>query len=199
MTRLILYAGANGAGKSTLRAEAADPVEIEIDPDRIAREMEPSSPRSVDVAAGKEALRRFEQALAEGKTLSLESTLTGRTVLGRMRSARTAGYDVTLRYVALTDVEQHIRRVQARVTEGGHWIDEATIRRRVVANLDNLAEAIALADLALIFDNSGASHRLILSIEHGVTTYLSPTPPPWLAERLARIGAALGQTDRTSR
>lgn len=67
MKRFIVYAGANGAGKSTLRADGVDPVDLEIDPDRIAREINPVDPRSVDFAAGKEALARFDRALAEGR------------------------------------------------------------------------------------------------------------------------------------
>lgn len=86
MRRLVVYAGANGASKSSLRAGGSDPVEVEIDPDRIAREINPADPRAVDFAAGKEALRRFDQAIAEGKSLSLESTLTGRNVLARMQA-----------------------------------------------------------------------------------------------------------------
>lgn len=34
-----MYAGANGAGKTTLRAGGTDPVDVEIDPDRIARQI----------------------------------------------------------------------------------------------------------------------------------------------------------------
>ena len=70
MKRLIVYAGTNGAGKSTLRAGGADPVEVEIDPDRIARQINPGDPRSVDFAAGKEAVRQFDRALNEGRSLS---------------------------------------------------------------------------------------------------------------------------------
>lgn len=53
MKRLIVYAGANGAGKSTLREGGSDPVDIAIDPDRIARRINPDAPRSVDLEAGK--------------------------------------------------------------------------------------------------------------------------------------------------
>jgi len=45
LKRLIVHAGANGAGKSSLRAGGADPVDVEIDPDRIARQVNPADPR----------------------------------------------------------------------------------------------------------------------------------------------------------
>lgn len=199
MRRLIVYAGANGAGKSTLRADGADPVDLEIDPDRIAREIRPADPRSVDFAAGKEALRWFDRALAEGRSLSLETTLTGRTVLGRMQAAKDAGYEVILRYVAVSDADVNIRRVQARAAQGGHWIDPDTVRRRVAGSLENLAAAVAIADRAVLLDNSGDSHRRVLDIERGRIAFEAPDPPAWLVAQRPRIAAELGCAARRSR
>lgn len=194
-----MYAGANGAGKSTLRADGADPVDIEIDPDRIARQINPGDPRSVDFAAGKEALRLFDATLAEGRSLSLETTLTGRSVLGRMQAARDAGYDVTLRYVAVDDPETNIRRVQARVIAGGHWIDPDTIRRRVEGSLQNLPAAVAIAHEAVLIDNSGAVHRRVLSVQRGSVVYSVPDPPAWLTGQMPAITAELERLARQSR
>ena len=187
----IVYAGANGAGKSSLRATAEDAVVAEIDPDRIARELNPDDPRSVDFAAGKEALRRFDQLIGEGAPVSLETTLTGRTVFGRMQAARRAGYRILLRYVALSDVTMHIDRVRARVVRGGHWIDPDVIRRRVLNSMDNLPTAIALSDQALLFDNSGTEHRQVLRVERGRVVFTHADQPAWLAAQLPRILAAL--------
>lgn len=186
MRRLIVYAGANGAGKSTLRADGGDPVALEIDPDRIAREINPADPRSVDFAAGKEALRRFDRALAAGLSLSLETTLTGRTVLARMQAAKDAGYDVVLRYVGVDGAETNIRRVAARAARGGHWIEPEVVRRRVAGGLENLPAAIAIAHRAVLLDNSGLAHRRALEVEQGRVLYQTPDLPPWPAERLPR-------------
>lgn len=41
-----------------------------------------------------------------------------------------------------------------RVNEGGHGIDEATIRNRYSASLENLKEAVLICDSAIIHDNS---------------------------------------------
>lgn len=199
MKQLIVYAGANGAGKSSLRAGGTDPVDVEIDPDRIARQISPTDPRSVDFAAGKEALQLFDRTLAEGRSLSLETTLTGRTVLGRMQAAKDAGYDVTLRYVAVRDATINIDRVQARAVQGGHWIDPDTIRRRVAGSLDNLPAAIAIADRAVLLDNTGSSHRQVLEIERGRVLSEVPDPPPWLAGQIPRIAVELERVARQSR
>jgi len=199
LKQLIVYAGANGAGKSSLRADGADPVEVEIDPDRIARQINPVDPRSVDFAAGKEALRLFDQTLAEGRSLSLETTLTGRTVLGRMQAAKDSGYDVTLRYVAVNDVAMNIRRVEARAEQGGHWIEPETIRRRVEGSLSNLPAAIVIADRAVLLDNSGSSHRRVLTIERGQILLQAPDLPRWVAGQMLRITAELERAGSQSR
>lgn len=199
MNRLIVYAGANGAGKSSLRAAGADPVDVEIDPDRIARQINPAEPRSVDFAAGKEALRLFDRILSEGRSLSLETTLTGRTVLGRMQAAKDTGYDVTLRYVAVRDATINIDRVQARAVQGGHWINPETIRRRVAGSLDNLPAAIAIADRAVLLDNTGSSHRQVLEIERGRVLSGAPDSPEWLAGQMPRILSELERIVRKAR
>lgn len=191
MTRLIVYAGANGAGKSTLRDGGADLVDLAIDPDRIARLINPAAFRTMDLAAGKEALRLFDVGLQAGQSLSLETTLTGRTVLARMRAAKDVGYDVTLRYVALASVEQNLARVDARARAGGHWIAPEVIARRVGNSLDNLAPAIAIADRSVLFDNSGPSHRRVLEVEQGRISFQSEQMPAWLASRLPQVRAQL--------
>lgn len=189
MRRFIVYAGANGAGKSSLRAGGGDPVDVEIDPDRIARTINPDNPRSVDLAAGKEALRQFDQTLAEGKSLSLETTLTGRGILTRMQAAKTAGYEVELRYVGVKDADLNVARVNARASQGGHWIAEKDVRRRAVNSLENLPAAIAIADKSLLLDNTGSTHRQVLVVERGRVVFQSPDVPPWLAGQMSRIEA----------
>ena len=194
MKRFIVYAGANGAGKSSLRAGGGDAVDIEIDPDRIARTINPDDPRSVDLTAGKEALRQFDQTLSEGKSLSLETTLTGRGILTRMQTAKTAGYEVELRYVGVKDADLNVERVNARASQGGHWISETDVRRRAVSSLENLPAAIAIADRSLLLDNTGSTHRQVLAVERGRVVFQSPDVPPWLAGQMSRIEAIVGAT-----
>ena len=198
MKRFIVYAGANGAGKSSLRAGGTDAVDVEIDPDRIARAINPDNPRSVDLAAGKEALRLFDQTLAVGKSLSLETTLTGRGILTRMQAAKVAGYEVELRYVGVRDADLNVARVSARASQGGHWIAEADVRRRALSSLENLPAAVGIADRSLLLDNTGTTHRLVLAVEYGRVLFQSPDVPPWLAGQMARIEAVTGAASPTT-
>jgi len=47
VSHLIVYAGANGAGKSNLRADSTKAVDVEIDPDHIALQINSVNPRAV--------------------------------------------------------------------------------------------------------------------------------------------------------
>lgn len=141
----------------------------------------------------------FDQTLAEGRSLSLETTLTGRTVLARMQTAKGAGYDVVLRYVGVDGAETNIRRVTARAAAGGHWIEPDVVRRRVAGSLGNLPAAIAIAHRAVLLDNSGPVHERVLEVEQGRVLYRASDPPRWLAERWPRIAAELERVARQSR
>ncbi len=64
MTTFIVYAGPNGSGKSSVRDVIDSPVEVVIDPDRIARQINAADPRSVDPEAGRAAVRLFDDTIA---------------------------------------------------------------------------------------------------------------------------------------
>ncbi len=193
MPRLIVYAGPNGAGKSTLREIGDDPVEIAIDPDRIAREIDPQAPDRVQVEAGRAAIILFNRCRGEGTSMSLETTLTGATVLKRISAARQAGFRVVLRYVALPSVEMHLIRIAHRVLNGGHNIPPETVMRRYEASLDNLPKALADADDAIVMDNSSRVRHILLSTVSGEILEKSNHPPDWFVSRWPLIEAALAR------
>ena len=190
MKDFIVFAGPNGSGKSSVRDAIANPVEVIIDPDRIARSINPSDPRAVDAQAGRAAVRLFDDSLAAGKSISMETTLTGHSAVQRMQRAKDAGYDVSLIYVALHDPELNVLRVAARARRGGHAIDPDTIRKRVETSLANLPRALAIADQAIVLDNSGQTHRRVMETAAQRVSYLSEQVPEWLARRMPDVQAA---------
>ena len=195
MTDFIVFAGPNGSGKSSVRDAIGTPVEVIIDPDRIARGINPSDPRAVDAQAGRAAVHLFDDSLAAGKSMSMETTLTGHSAVQRMQRAKHAGYDVSLIYVALHDPELNVLRVAARArrgghARGGHAIDPNTIRKRVATSLANLPRALAIADQAIVLDNSGQIHRRVMETAAQRVTYLSDEMPEWLTQRMPDIQAA---------
>lgn len=191
MTDFILFAGPNGSGKSSARDAIESPVEVVIDPDRIAREISAGTTGPADIAAGREALRRFDQSIAQRKSISMETTLTGHTALKRLQQAKAAGCTVGLIYVALADPELNVLRVAERVRRGGHGIPPDVVRRRVGASLANLPRALAIADQGTVLDNSGETYRPLLETAAGQLTYLAGHLPKWLSEQMPSIRTAL--------
>ena len=175
----VFYTGTNGAGKSSLRSINSFPGMKTIDPDAIARTINPDDPRSVDVQAGREAIRQFRETIAQRQSFSMETTLTGRSVLDRLKKAKEAGFTVHLYYVGLSSVELNIERVASRVAKGGHHIDEADIRRRYTESLGNLPRAMELADSGAIYSNDGLEHEEQYKFLNGVLNQVARHPVQW--------------------
>ena len=175
----VFYTGTNGAGKSSLRSINSFPGLKTIDPDAIARTINPDDPRSVDVQAGREAIRQFRETIAQRQSFSMETTLTGRSVLDRRKKAKEAGFTVRLYYVGLSSVELNIERVASRVAKGGHHIDEADIRRRYTESLGNLPRAMELADSGAIYSNDGLEHEEQYKFLNGVLNQVAQHPVQW--------------------
>ena len=75
----VFFTGTNGSGKSTIRENLLRNGElsegfVHIDPDKIARGLNPNDPRSVEMEAGRLAINHFNQAISEKKSFSMETT-----------------------------------------------------------------------------------------------------------------------------
>lgn len=152
---LFVVAGPNGSGKSTLTASGLASEAKVIDPDAIARELNPSEPSAAAVSAGKEAILQQQEAMKNGEDFAVETTLSGNGPLRLMEQAQEAGYDVQLHYVRVGTPEANIDRISQRVADGGHHVPNDDVVRRYERSLENLPAAIALSDSATLYDNSG--------------------------------------------
>ncbi|MDO9976472.1 zeta toxin family protein [Glaesserella parasuis] len=189
----IFYCGTNGAGKSTLRSFNQDSVQIVIDSDHIAMQINPDNPRLADIEAGRKAIELFKFAIRHNISFSMESTLSGKSILQRMEVAKKNFY-TRLNYVGVDDPKINIARVKARVKAGGHFIDEETIKRRYQISRENLIQAILLNDETFIYDNSSDSPKIQLVISANKTvTKLTDKLPKWcedLVNELLILGYA---------
>lgn len=189
----IFYCGTNGAGKSTLRSFNRDSVQIVIDSDHIAMQINPDNPRLADIEAGRKAIELFKFAIRHNISFSMESTLSGKSILQRMEVAKKNFY-TRLNYVGVDDPKINIARVKARVKAGGHFIDEETIKRRYQISRENLIQAILLNDETFIYDNSSDSPKIQLVISANKTvTKLVDKLPQW-CEDLVNELLILGYT-----
>ncbi len=161
---LIVVGGPNGSGKSTLTASKHLPDYPVIDPDAIARTLSPEDPGKAAVSAGREAMRQQNDAIAGKASFIVETTLSGNQPLRLMEKAHDAGYEVELHYTRVGTPELNIKRIEARVADGGHHIPDEDVRRRYHRSLDNLPQAIAIADKTVLYDNSGARYQVVATL-----------------------------------
>ena len=111
MRELIVSAGPNGSGKSTLRDSVEPAVDVIIDPDRIRKDLRQTKPDTSDANGARQAITPFQAAIASGKSVALETTLSGQTALRRMQDAKSAGYDIALVHSRPKAADLNVSRV----------------------------------------------------------------------------------------
>lgn len=161
---IYVIGGPNGAGKTTFAREflpAARVVEF-LNADLLAAGLSPLQPGTMAVRSARLLLARWRELLALRRDFAFESTLSGRTYAGMLRTARAAGYEVRLCYLWLPSVAMSLRRVRQRVRKGGHDVPEADLRRRYLPSLQNFFSLyLPLADEALLFNAAGRPPQLV--------------------------------------
>ena len=184
MPTLTVLAGPNGSGKSTLTARLnLGPRENLVDPDAIARELDPVDPSRAALSAGRETIHRCRIFVETGADFVLETTLAGNSAIAVMRSAKAANYHIRLIYIALNDATLNIQRVRARFSMGGHDVPDEDIVRRYERSQRNFASAAGLADESAVFDNSGEEIRPIAELAGLEVIWQAAELPAW-AEKI---------------
>ena len=155
---LYIIAGCNGAGKTTasftILPEILDCKEF-VNADEIAKGLSPFQPEKVSFEAGRIMLNRINELLEGGENFAFETTLSSKTYKDKITEAITKGYNVSILFFWLRDVELAKERVKTRVIEGGHNIEEEVIERRYERGIINLFDLfLPMIEEAMIFDNS---------------------------------------------
>ena len=108
-----------------------------------------------------------------------------------VRKAKGFGFEIRLLYVLVNSVELNIERVRLRVAKGGHTVPERKIRERRERSFEQLPWFLKQADVAAIYDNSGATPRLVGTKKGGTVEIDRSAPEPLLAAA-KRIGPQMG-------
>ncbi|HEY4087856.1 MAG TPA: AAA family ATPase [Bryobacteraceae bacterium] len=181
MPQLTVISGPNGSGKTSVVGQLDyEGRENLLDPDAIARRMNPEDIHRAAVAAGREVIRRTREYLEAGVSFAIETTLSSSSILETMRAARERGFTVYLIYVCLDTPERNVQRVGERVSRGGHDVPPVDVRRRYERSLMNLGPALKLADEARVYDNSGERPRKVLEARDGAIVWRDDNPPAWV-------------------
>jgi predicted ABC-type ATPase len=169
---VIVIGGPNGAGKTTA-ANRLLPTTLELreflNADEIARGLSPFDPEANAIPAGRTMIDRIDRLVEAGKSFAFETTCAGHRQAKLLRACRAADYRITFIFLWLPSAQTAIQRVAQRVTRGGHHIPDDVIVRRHAAGMYNMRHIfLPLADVASIYDNSGAYPLLIAEKRSGV-------------------------------
>jgi predicted ABC-type ATPase len=181
--RFWIVAGPNGSGKSTLYSET----DIEgfgrsvwiINPDLLAsriRNQENMDLLGANIAALNRIQAWLEASIQAHQTVGVETVLSTGKYRAMVSEAKRLGFEIRLIYVMLQSPDMNVERVRIRVATGGHDVPEDKIRERRENSLAQLPWFLDQADMALIYDNSGAKPRLVGQKIENVLT-LDPAVP----------------------
>ena len=162
--RCIVIAGANGSGKTSFAREFL-PKDAGIlhfvNADLIAAGISPLQPELAAITAGRLFLAELDR-LARGRvSFAFETTLSGLSHLGRLKRFKQSGYRIEILFLRLSSPALALRRVAARVRQGGHDVPRAEVLRRFARGRANFPAYRVVADDWAVYDNSGPAPILI--------------------------------------
>jgi predicted ABC-type ATPase len=143
-------------------------------------------PTAANIAAVTRIYTWLEASIAAHQTIGVETVLSTEKYRALVLAAKAHGFEVRLIYVLLNSPELNIERVKLRVAKGGHHVPATKIRQRRERSLRQLPWFLKHADLAWIFDNSGAK-PLQIARKSGNTVTVDPTALPEIKDAIQLI------------
>lgn len=165
--RCLLIAGPNGAGKTTFAREYL-PNDARVlnfvNADLIASGLSPLRPELAAVAAARLMLAEIDRLVERRADFAWESTLSGLGHVKRIQTMRRLGYHVEIIYLRLASSRLALKRIAARVRQGGHSVPKRDVLRRLSRSWQNFETRYRpLADAWAVYDNSSKPPKLIES------------------------------------
>ena len=168
----VLIAGPNGAGKTTFaRRYLSSIAKIEnfVNADLIAEGLSPLAPSSAALRAGRLVLQEIDRLARARESFAFESTLSGRAYETRLKRLKRLGYRIEIVFLRVASPQLALRRIAARVRQGGHDVPKADVLRRFNRGWANfLVIYQPLADAWVIYENSG---KMAVEIHSGPQTH----------------------------
>lgn len=165
--RCLLIAGPNGAGKTTFAREYL-PNDARVlnfvNADLIASGLSPIRPELAAVAAARLMLEEIERLVRRRADFAWESTLSGLAHVKRLQTMKQLGYHVEIIYLRLASPRLALKRIGARVRQGGHDVPKTDVLRRFSRSWKNFQTRYCyLADAWAVYDNSSRPPKLVES------------------------------------
>ena len=156
---LHVVAGPNGSGKTTFSASVLGPATglIVVNADAIAAHRWGADAAAHAYEAASLAAEARARLIAERRSFAAETVFSHASKIELMERAQEAGYHITL-HVLLVPEDAAVARVRDRVANrDGHDVPEDKIRSRYARLWPLVAQGIARADTASVYDNSSAA------------------------------------------
>jgi predicted ABC-type ATPase len=184
LKQLHVVIGPNGSGKTTFVTEFLAlelPGYVYVNADEIAKARWPTDSDAHAYEAAQVAAETRAHLIASDRSFIAETVFSHPSKLEEIRSAQEAGYQVVL-HVMLVPEELAVRRVAYRVQAGGHDVPEHKIRERYQRLWPLAAQAISLADRAVVYDNSRPAGPVEIAELFGGLPIGAATWPEWAPE-----------------
>lgn len=187
--KLVVFAGPNGSGKSTITAGFINTPgfpENYINPDEIAQTLnEPSENRKAYQAAIIAEEQR-KAHLNQKESFAFETVMSHPSKLYTMQEAKQEGYQVELIFVATSDPQINVNRVQQRVASGGHDVPTDKIIERYNRTIELLPAAAEIATKTRIYDNTSTPQQ-VAEVENRIVTYQAENLPQWAENTINKL------------
>ncbi|MFC6260913.1 zeta toxin family protein [Levilactobacillus fujinensis] len=182
----IVIAGVNGAGKTTLYTDNHELFANthRINADEILQNQNGDWHNNTDnLRSMREELREIHDALAQGTSIHMETTLAGNGYALKkiITEAHANNYEVSLLYVTVSSPQVAIQRVKSRVAKGGHGIPEDLILKRYQQSLANLPTFSKLVDNVKLYLNN-QTFQLVYLRQNQIVSLDHLVLAPWLPQ-----------------
>jgi predicted ABC-type ATPase len=133
-----------------------------VNADLIASGLSPLRPELAAIPAARMLLGELDRLAAARADFAFETTLSGLAYVRRLQSWKQAGYRVEIVYLRLRSTQLALRRIAARVRQGGHNVPRADVIRRFSRGWENFQRVYRpLADNWAVYDNSGDEPKIL--------------------------------------
>jgi len=200
--QLLIIAGPNGAGKSTLSKDFAPQDAFIFDPDKETAKIQARFPdlpaESIHYALNQYFLDCTQAAVSDRNDFILETNFRDSGLMDTVKRFQENGYAVNMIYLVLSGIPQSMDRVKKRVSNGGHFVDNGSIRFNYLEGLKNLNYFADRFDNLEIIDSSGSLLQLrsLLSVQEKRLVFLSDDLPQWIEQEIKDMAHRFSDNSR---
>jgi len=180
-----IIAGINGAGKTSLYNVIKDTGELgtRVNIDEMVMSSGSWRDAILQLKESRRAMELIDSYINKGESFHLETTLPGNVISRQIKKAKQKGFGVDLYFVGVENIDTAIERVNKRVKQGGHGIEESVIRKRSEKIWQNLCEILPLCDYAVFYDNSDRFSQVAIMTKNRFLD-CDANPPKWFKKAM---------------